>query len=231
MENLQDWFQSFVTSNGFMSALSSSITAILVLIIGIILAAIIRKLLKAIIKKAKIKKKIADSPVGTALGDYSITSVFIDLFYIYLLLIVVQQSVSFLKLNIVSYYVGQIANLFPDFVYGVIIIVVGFVIGEYVKYYLKRSSILFKDWIASASKFFIVFFFLIMAFPHFKLDPTIIMNAFNVFLIAFAFAIALGFGLAIGLGAKDTVAEIMKNKRKNILDLVGAVEEKVKKKK
>jgi len=229
MESSQ--IQDFVTNGGLTTFVFPILIGLLILIVGIIVAKIICKVIKSILKKAGIEKKIADSPAGSALGDYSLVNFFVNIIYIYLILIVLQQAVSFIKLDIFSYYVGEIAKMFPVFVYGVILIVVGFIIGEYVKYYIKRTSLLFAGLLAISSKFLIVFFFLVMALPHFMVDPTIIIDTFRILLMAFAVAFALGFGLAIGLGSKDIIADVMKSKKEEIMKLMGVVEEKVKSKK
>ncbi|PKM92467.1 MAG: hypothetical protein CVU81_00315 [Euryarchaeota archaeon HGW-Euryarchaeota-1] len=220
-----------ITSEGVTALFIPILIAAVVLVAGVIIAKIIRSVLKSFLKRAGIEKKIADSPAGSALGNYSIVSFFVNIVYIYMILIVLQQAVKFLNLDIVSYYVGVIAGFFPAFVYGVILIIVGFVIGEYVSYYIKRAAILFAGLFAVASKFLIVFFFLVMALPHFMVDPTIVIDTFRILLIAFAVAFALGLGLAIGLGAKDTVADILKVKRSAILKIIDSVEESVKKRK
>ncbi|PJB03582.1 MAG: hypothetical protein CO124_02370 [Candidatus Huberarchaeum crystalense] len=63
------------------------------------------------------------------------------------------------------------------------------------------------------------------------IDPSLITDTFKIILMAFAVAFALGLGLAIGLGAKDTVAEILKSKKESILKSVNSAEEKIKSKK
>ncbi|NCO84880.1 MAG: hypothetical protein COZ66_02165 [Candidatus Huberarchaeum crystalense] len=205
--------------------------AILVLVVGVIVAKIIRKVIKSILKKANIEKKIADSPVGNTLGDYSPIKFFVNILYVYLLLIVVLQAVSFAKLDMLSHFITNIANLFPIFIYGVILIIVGLFVGEYVAYYTRRAPFLFAGLVANIVKYIILFFFLIMALPHFMIDPSLITDTFKIILMAFAVAFALGLGLAIGLGAKDTVAEILKSKKESILKSVNSAEEKIKSKK
>ncbi|WP_455280199.1 mechanosensitive ion channel family protein [[Eubacterium] cellulosolvens] len=107
--------------------------------------------------------------------------------------------------------VGAIIAFLPGLIGAIIIIIVGYMLGNYVRRQVKTSGVAYSD-LVGAGLFFILYISVALALPLVGIDPTLVNNI----LLLLVGAVAIGGAIALGLGAKNTVGELIKDYQKKM---------------
>jgi hypothetical protein len=175
------------------------ITAIIILIMGIIVGKIVGKVVKEILARIKIDNYISEkenfklkiSDLGSIISRWVI--------YIWF----IQLGVAALEVEQITTITTSAVNFLFGAVGAVIIILVGYIFGYFVKEKVVHSKTFYGDVVGNLIFFLIVYVSVALALPFVKIDPTLV----NWLLIVIVASLGLGLAIAIGLGLKDVVAE------------------------
>jgi small-conductance mechanosensitive channel len=146
-------------------------------------------------------------------GDFKIDIVKIILGFVRWLLILVFLIVAadILNWRIISVEIGNLLRYLPRFFSALMLLMIGFYIGNLVKQTVKRVFDSFEfggSKIVSGLLFYIIVVFMsITALNQAGVDTTIITN--NITLILGAFLLA--FSLGVGLGSREVIADILRS--------------------
>ncbi|MBO0322598.1 mechanosensitive ion channel [Muricauda sp. CAU 1633] len=220
METLNNWKNLTIDSLSAMGkeiavVLPKIIGAITVLVLGWLLIKIVLFLLKKILKLTKvnaISERINDMDIFGK-GDIKVDIVKIILGFVKwgLLLVILIVTADILNWKIISTEIGNLLRYLPRFFSALVLLMIGFYIGNLVKNTVKRlfdSLELGGSNLVSNLLFYIIVIFMsITALNQAGVDTTIITN--NITLILGSFLLA--FGLGLGLGSKDVIADILRS--------------------
>lgn len=220
METLNNWknltMDSLSSMGREMAAVFPKIIgAITILIVGWLVIKIVLFLLGKILKLTKVNtlsERINDMD-AFGKGDFKIDIVKIILGFVKwgLLLVFLIVASDILNWGVISNEIGVLLRYLPRFFSALVLLMIGFYIGNLVKNTVKR---LFDSLELSGSNlvsnllfYIIVIFMSITALNQAGVDTTIITN--NITMILGSFLLA--FGLGLGLGSKDIIADILRS--------------------
>lgn len=220
METINEWKNVTLDSLSGMGkeialAFPKILGAIVILFLGWIVIRIILFLLKKILKLAKIdvlNDKVNGMDV-TGKGDLKIdlTKIILGFVRWFMILVFLIVAADILDWHIISKEIGNLLNYLPRFFSALVLLMLGFYIGNFVKNTIKRlfDSLEFGGSNIVSNLFFyvIVIFMSITALNQAGVDTTIITNNITLILGSFLLAFALG----VGLGSREIVADILRS--------------------
>jgi len=170
--------------------------AIVLLAIGYIVGKIVGVVIKGLCDRAKADRyvKVKGFRISELLkiaGEWIIYLVFI------------QAAVQFLGIAALAEFVNQIIYFIPKAVGAAIIIIVGYVLGNFFEEQIKGSEGIYSNLIGRVVNFFTVYVAIALALPFLGINPSLVNNI----LLIIIGSVGFGLGLAIGLGLKDIVAK------------------------
>ncbi|SDR05501.1 mechanosensitive ion channel family protein [Flagellimonas zhangzhouensis] len=189
--------------------------AIVVLIVGWLFIKLVLFLLGKILKLAKVDM-LNDKINGMEMagkGDFSIDVIKIILGFVKWLLVLAFLIVAadILNWTIISVEIGNLLHYLPRFFSALVLLMIGFYIGNFVKSTVKRVFDSFEfggsNIVSNLLFYVIVIFMSITALNQAGVDTTIITNNITMVLGSFLLAFSLG----IGLGSRDVVSDILKS--------------------
>lgn len=220
METLKNWKNIALDSLSGMGtemaqAFPKIVGAIAILVVGWIVIKISLFILGKLLKLAKVdvlNEKVNGMDI-TGKGDLKIDLSKIILGFVRWLLILVFLIVAadILNWTIISVEIGNLLRYLPRFFSALLLLMLGFYIGNFVKNTVKRlfDSLEFggSNIVSNLLFYVIVIFMSITALNQGGVDTTIITNNITLILGSFLLAFALG----LGLGSRDVIADLLRS--------------------
>jgi len=218
--NNQNWSEAITNSfinlwNKIIGFIPQLIGAIIVLIIGLIVANALAELIKKAIYWLKIDQlfnRIGINQKMKKFGfDFTIAEVlawFVKWFIIFVTLI---SAADILKLPQISQFFDAVVLYIPKLFVAVIVITLGFIIGEFVREIIKKaeqtSSLIstFADPLSILAEWSIIIFSFMAALTQLGIAVSLI----NILFAGLVFMLSLAGGLAFGLGGKDNASKML----------------------
>lgn len=198
MEQILVVLTSFLTS--LVNFLPNILGAIILLLIGWVIGSLLGKAIKKLITRYKIDQRFTQKPVFKLSEIFpTLTSWIIYLFFIW-------TAVEFLAVEALIVPFRTIFVFLPKVIGAVMIIIIGYALGEYVRQQIEKSKVAFSGVISKILFFLIIYIGLTLALPWIGIDVSLL-NYIVLILIGSA---GLGLAIALGLGLKDAVAELAK---------------------
>jgi hypothetical protein len=187
---------------GVANYIPNIVSAVILLVIGLVVGKVLGKITREAIVRMKLEKYLTE---GRKL-PISIADVFsvIVRWWVYLAFITAALSENVLGIPALATWMSEINAFIPNVVGAVIIIIVGYILGEYIRDQITRSETLYATIVAKVTFFFIMYVAIAMALPILGI-PAVLVNSILLVIIG---SIGLGMAIAIGLGLKDVIAEI-----------------------
>lgn len=220
METINNWKTVAMDSLSTMgkeiaSAFPKIFGAIVILIIGWLTIKIVTFLLKKILKIAKIEvlnEKINDMDMaGKSDFKIDLTKIILGFAKWFLILVFLVLTADILSFEILSREIGNLLHYLPRFLSALVLLMVGFYVGNLVKKTVKKLFESFEfgggNLVSNLLFYIIVIFMSITALNQAGVDTTIITNNITMILGAFLLAFALG----VGLGTREIIADIMRS--------------------
>lgn len=187
--------------------------AIVVLIVGWIAGRALGKGVSILLGKIGVGDAFRKTLVGRALERSGVTSIrFFDLvvrWFVYLIAIFV--AVDILKIRILSAFMTEVVSYLPSFIYGLVILFVGLMFGDFVgdavKAIGREAKIEFIGLLAEGLRLFLYFIVVVIALAVMKIDVSILHTFANALAWGVAIGVCVGLGIAFGWGFKDVVAK------------------------
>lgn len=178
-------------------------------VVGIVIGAIVYKMIKEGLDSVHVEESMAKHGLHDALGGLQLTRVLGGIFMIYIVIVFLASGI-----DAVATPLGQESNrlvvmfhylvwLYPEFVLGGLIIIIGAIVGDFLQDRMRES----KSPIASESAAWliqgiVIFFAIVLALPHFQIKENVdvLTDSFKIIVAG----ISIGLAIAMGLGLKDT---------------------------
>jgi len=187
------------------SSLFTIAGAVLTLIIGWIIGFAVGRITKEIILRLKVDQYISRGKRPL----FRLSDIFSLIFKWWIYVLAIWTAVGILGIPALTEVMQAIVmNFIPGLVKAIVIVMVGYVIGEYVKKQIEATKIEYSGLMGNVFFFFIVYVAIAMALPLMGIDPTILLIIMG--------SIGVGIAVALGLGLKDIVATIAKKYEKKL---------------
>jgi hypothetical protein len=191
----------------FIDFLPKLVGSVILLIIGWVIGSGIGRATKRIIKRYRIERRITRRP-AFRLGD-----LFSTIFSWAIYLIFIQAAIEVLEIPFLVTTIGAILAFLPGLVKAIVIVVVGYVLAQYVKVQIERLRMVYSGILGNMLFFLIIYIAIALALPQVGIDPSLLNNILLIIIGSFG----LGLAIAIGLGLKDIIASLAKKYRKKLL--------------
>lgn len=205
--------------------------AIIALIIGWIAGRALGKGISKVLDKTGVDDVLRPTLLGRVLRRSGITCVgFFDLivrWFVYL--IAIFAAVDILQIVILSGYMRMIVAYLPSLIAGVIILIAGFIVTDYIadlmKTVGKEAKVAYSKLFADGLRLFLYSVVIILALSQMKIDVSILYIFANALAWGLAIGVCVGLGIAFGWGFKDILAKSAKEWIESLTETAKKVEE------
>lgn len=205
-------------ATSFVNLLPGIIAAVVVFVLGYIIAVILSKILAKLLELVRLEKFLATHKLEDALGRVRLSNVLVQLTKLFVMLIFLQQAVSFIGLGEITRFLTEVLTFVPVLIGCALLIVVAALLGEFVKAKVYEFGVRSKmvKTAGKLSKALIIFWAVTIALETMRFDMTIITQSFITILQGAVYGIALAVGIAFGLGGQGEAKETLKKVRKKL---------------
>lgn len=189
------------------------IGAIIILLIGWIIGRVVARIVRRLTDAVELDRATMRTPIGDLLGgtERAVSRAFGKLaaWYIYFLAILAAANV--LAIQQLSEWIDAAVSYLPAFIAGLLIIVIGFILADFLATAIERSTTVTRDrtagLFADGTRIFLYFIVIVVGLDTMGVDVGILYIVVGAVAIGLALAVAIGGGLAIGLGGREYVDE------------------------
>lgn len=189
--------------------------ALLILLVGWIVGRILGGIVTRLVDRVELDRMVLETPLGNILGgtERAVSQAFgtITKWFVYALAILAAADV--LAIAILSEWINTAVSYLPAFVAGLLVIVIGFVVADFVGDAIERTEAAtqtrYTTWFATGAQMFLYFIAIVVGLDTMGIDVGILFVFARALAWGFAAAIAIGVGIAFGLGGKEYVAANM----------------------
>ncbi len=176
--------------------------ALILLIIGLVLGKVIGRVTKEVLDKLKVDYYVHETkkPVISLSSLFSL----ILRWWVYMAFIV--AAVAVLRIPELTSWTVQIRDIIPGIIGASIVVVVGYVIAEYIRSQLSKMNRFYAEVVGKVLLFFILYVAIATALPILGITAPLVNNILLIIVASLGLAIAI----ALGLGLKDAVSDIAK---------------------
>ena len=184
--------------------LPNLVAAVILLIIGLVIGKVVGRVIRELLDRVKLDYYITEThkPVISVSNLFSV----IAKWWIYLGFITAALSREVLGITALSLWINEINSFIPRIIGAAIIMVVGYVLAEYIKSHLKKTESLYGIVVGKALFFFVFYVSIALALPILGISAALVNNILLVIIAS----VGLGFALAMGLGMKEAVSDVSK---------------------
>lgn len=202
-----------------MDFLPNLLAAILVLIIGLIVAASLGKLIKKLVEITHVDKLIDKLGVNRnfkTLGRVSVAGILGWIVKWFLIIVVLMAVADILQMPQIIEFLKDVAKFLPNVVIAIVILLIGFVGGNFVYEItlraVKTTKMHSPRFLANLAKWSIVIFALMASLIQLNIAGSLVQTLFTG-LVAM---LAIAGGIAFGLGGKEKAAEWLNHLEKKL---------------
>ncbi len=193
---------NFVTSA--VNYVPNVISAIILLVVGLIVGKVVGRVLKEVLIRIKLDRYL----LGEKKIPISITNILVVIvkWWIYLAFITAAVSKEILGVETLANWMATINNFIPNVVGAALVVIVGYVIGEYIKDQINKTKTVYANIVGKVMFFLIMYVSIAIALPILGIPATLVNNI----LLVIIGSLGIGIAIALGLGLKDVIADIAK---------------------
>ena len=184
--------------------LPNLISAVVLLVIGLVVGKIVSRVVKEVLIRIKLDYYVSE----TKKPVYSLADIFavVTRWWIYLAFITAALSREVLGITYLATWVAEINAFIPRIIGASVILVVAFVLAEYIKGHIKKTNLLWGAVVGKVLFFFVMYVAIALALPILGVSSTLVNNI----LLVIIGSVGLGIAIALGLGLKDSVNDVSK---------------------
>jgi hypothetical protein len=187
--------------------------AVIVLLIGWVVGKAVARLVAALADRVQLDRAVLDTPLGQMMGGtedaVSRTFGMLAKWFVYGLAILAAANV--LAIELLSEWIGTAVSYLPAFIAGLLVIVFGFVVADFIGDAIMRTraatQTAYTKWFSTGTRMFLYFTAIVIGLDTMGVDVAVLYVFANAFAWGLAAAFAIGVGLAIGWGGHGYVQE------------------------
>ncbi len=187
--------------------------AIIILLVGWLIGRGVSAVVSRLTDRIELDRAVLRTPIGEVLGgtESAVSHAFgrLSAWFVYAVAILAASDV--LSVPILSAWIARAVLFLPAFIAGLVIIVLGIIVADFVGDVIERTRAAtrtaYTSWFANGARLFLYFVAIIVGLDTMGFDVTVLNIIVQAFAWGFGAAIAIGIGVAVGWGGKDYVAE------------------------
>lgn len=198
---------------GVVNFLPQLVGALVILVIGWVVGRVVGGVVRRVADRSTVDRRVAATPLGGALGGTE-QAISRSLgrggaYFVYALALL--AAADALAIELLSEWIATAISYIPAFVAGVLVIVIGFILADFVADVAAgtdaMTNVSYTGTIADALRVFGYFLAVVVGLDTIGIDVQILYLFSAAIAGGLALGVALAVGLAVGLGGRDYVAE------------------------
>ncbi|WP_435361395.1 mechanosensitive ion channel family protein [Haloarchaeobius sp. DFWS5] len=189
------------------------IGALIILVIGWFVGRLVGRIVATAVDKVELDQQVLKTPLGRMLGgtERAVSNAFGTLARWFVYAVTLVAATEVLAIDTLSEWVTTVASYLPAFIAGFAVIVLGFVVADFIGDAITRTRAATEEsrytgLFATATRLFLYFTAIVIGLDTMGLDVTILYVVAQAAAYGLGAALAIGLGIAIGWGSKDYVA-------------------------
>ncbi len=199
--------------NEMIAFVPNLVGAILILLIGWLVARGAMRLVEYVSDRIELDRVVLATPLGDILGgtEKAVSHSFGLLAYAFVFALAVLAAAEALAIPLLSLWISEAVSYLPSLIAGLLIIVLGFVVADFIGDAIQRTraatETMYTSWFATGVRLFLYFTVVVIGLDTMGVDVELLYILATAFAGGVAIALALGVGIAVGWGGKDYVAQ------------------------
>ncbi|WP_254862819.1 mechanosensitive ion channel family protein [Halovivax gelatinilyticus] len=187
--------------------------AIIILLIGWVIGRVAGGIVRRIADGVELDRMVLETPLGRILGgtERAVSGAFGKLAKWFVYALAILAAANALAIQALSEWIAVAVSYLPAFVAGLLVIVLGFVVADFIGDMIERTraatQTAYTSWFANGARIFLYFTALVIGLDTMGIDVGILYVFAQALAWGLAAAVAIGAGIAFGWGGKDYVSE------------------------
>ena len=185
--------------------------ALLILLIGWLVGRGLAGVVTRVTDRVQLDGAVVNTPLGRTLGgtERAVSAAFgtVAAWFVYALAFLAAADV--LAIAVLSQWIATAVSYLPAFVAGLLVIVLGFVVADFIGDAIERTRAAtrtaYTSWFATGTRVFLYFTAVVIGLDTMGIDVTLLNVIVQALAWGLAAAVALSAGIALGWGGKDYV--------------------------
>lgn len=186
--------------------------AVLILVIGWLLGVGIGKVVGEVTDRIELDRMVLETPLGRLLGgtEQAVTQAVGATAKWFVVALSILAAADVLAITLLSEWIQTAVSYLPAFVGGLVVIVAGFIVADFVGDAIMRTraatQTAYTSWFAAGTRMFLYFTAIVIGLDTMGIDVSILFVFARALAYGLGAAIALGLGIAFGWGGHRYVA-------------------------
>ncbi|WP_253737051.1 mechanosensitive ion channel family protein [Halohasta salina] len=205
------WLQEAVGST--LAFVPRLIGAVVILLVGWVVGRAVATVVGRLADAVELDRAVLSTPIGDMLGgtEQSVSNAFGTLSAWFVYALAVLAAANALAIETLSTWVATAVSYLPAFIAGLLVIVLGFVVADFLGDAIKRTQAATQSAYAGAfaagTKLFLYFMAIVIGLDTMGINVEILYVFARALAWGLAAAIAIGAGIGFGLGGREYVEE------------------------
>jgi hypothetical protein len=188
------------------------VAAIIILLIGWGIGRVVARVVAEVADRVELDKAVLKTPLGDLLGgtEKAISKAFGTLAAWFVYAVAILTAADVLAIDTLSVWVAEAVSYLPALIGGLLIIVLGLVVGDFVGDVIERTEAVtdtrYTEWFALGARLIFYFTAIVIGLGTMGVETDILLVFAQAVAYGLGAALAIGLGVAIGWGGKDYVA-------------------------
>ncbi|SFS34820.1 mechanosensitive ion channel family protein [Halostagnicola kamekurae] len=208
---LPNWLQEPVAE--LITFVPRLIGAVVILLIGWVVGRFAARVVGRIADGIELDRMVLETPLGRILGgtEQAVSNAFGSLAKWFVYALAILAAANALAIPTLSEWISTAVSYLPAFIAGLLVIVLGFVVADFVGDVIERTraatQTAYAGWFANGARMFLYFTAIVIGLDTMGIDVGILYVFARALAWGLAAAVAIGAGVAFGWGGKDYVSE------------------------
>lgn len=200
------------TISGVLAFLPNLVGALIILLVGWLIGSAAGRVVARLADRIELDKAVMGTPLGSIMGgsERAVSRSFGLLAKWFVFAITFLAAADVLAVDLFTEWISTAASYLPAFIAGLLVIVIGFVVADFIGDTINRTRAAtqtrYTGAFATGARMFLYFVALVIGLSTMGIDVSLLETFGTALAWGLAAAIAIGVGIAIGWGGKDYVA-------------------------
>lgn len=187
--------------------------AVIILLIGWLVGRVVAGVVRRVADAVEVDRMVLGTPIGRMLGgtERAVSDAFGKLAAWFVYAVAILAAANALAIPTLSEWVATAVSYLPAFIAGLLVIVLGFVVADFIGNAIMRTEAAtesrYTPWFATGTRLFLYFMAVTIGLQTMGIEVGILYVFAQAAAWGLAAAIAIGAGVAIGWGGHTYVAE------------------------
>ncbi|AEH37221.1 mechanosensitive ion channel family protein [Halopiger xanaduensis] len=205
-----DWLQEPAAE--LITFLPRLVGALVILFVGWIVGRLAGRAVRRLADGIELDRMVLETPLGRIMGgtEQAVSSAFGSLAKWFVYGLAILAAANALAIQLLSEWVSTAMSYLPAFIAGLLVIVIGFVVADFIGDVIERTraaaETVYASWFANGARMFLYFTAIVIGLDTMGIDVNILYVFARALAWGLAAAVAIGAGVAFGWGGKDYVS-------------------------